>query len=114
MVKIAPVHPDFLCETNSLSLMGSAGRRLDRLHALWVPRPSRAMPTTVFFVDDHRVIVKTAVQLDFRQLEPKFPETSPSGIASQPAGGGGISHGVFGFSVRCRFGPNPSAGVPNP
>ena len=33
-VKIAPVHPDFRCETCSLSLMGSAGRRLDRLHAL--------------------------------------------------------------------------------
>ena len=45
--KIAPVHPDFRCETNSLSLMGSAGRRLDRLHALWVPRLARAVPTTV-------------------------------------------------------------------
>jgi hypothetical protein len=30
-----------------LSLMGSAGRRLDRLHALWVPRPARDVPTTV-------------------------------------------------------------------
>lgn len=46
-VEIAPVHPDFSCETHSLSLMGSAGRRLDRLHALWVPRPARAVPTTV-------------------------------------------------------------------
>lgn len=46
-VKIAPVHPDFRCETRSLSLMGSAGQRLDRLHALWVPRPPRAVPTTV-------------------------------------------------------------------
>jgi len=46
--KIAPVHPDFRCETSSLSLMGSAGRRLDRLHALWVPRPARALPTTVW------------------------------------------------------------------
>jgi hypothetical protein len=45
--KIAPVHSDFCCETSSLSLMGSAGWRLDRLHALWVPRPGRAMPTTV-------------------------------------------------------------------
>jgi hypothetical protein len=33
-VKIAPVHSDFRCETRSLSLMGLAGRRLDRLHAL--------------------------------------------------------------------------------
>ncbi|XDA04901.1 hypothetical protein LPA45_33540 (plasmid) [Cupriavidus sp. Agwp_2] len=31
----------------SLSLMGFAGRRLDRLHALLVPRPARAVPTTV-------------------------------------------------------------------
>jgi len=27
--------------------MGFAGRRLDRLHALLVPRPGRALPTTV-------------------------------------------------------------------
>jgi hypothetical protein len=33
-VKIAPVHPDFHYETCSLSLMGSAGQRLNRLHAL--------------------------------------------------------------------------------
>ncbi len=45
--KIAPVHSDFCCESSSLSLMGSAGRRLDRLHALWVPRLARALPTTV-------------------------------------------------------------------
>jgi len=45
--KIAPVHPDFWCEANSLSLMGSAGRRPDRLHALEVLRPARAEPTTV-------------------------------------------------------------------
>jgi hypothetical protein len=45
--KIAPVHSDFRCETSSLSLMGSAGRRLDRLHALAVLRLARAMPTTV-------------------------------------------------------------------
>ena len=45
--KIAPVHPDFMRETNSLSLMGSAGRRLVRLHALWVPRLARTLPTTV-------------------------------------------------------------------
>jgi hypothetical protein len=45
--EIAPVHSDFRCETNSLSLMGSAGRCLDRLHALWVPRPARAVLTTV-------------------------------------------------------------------
>jgi len=46
-VKIAPVHSDFCCETCSLSLMGSAGQRLNRLHALEVPRPARVMPTTV-------------------------------------------------------------------
>ena len=37
-VKIAPVHPDFCCERCSLSLMGSAGRHLDRLRALGVLR----------------------------------------------------------------------------
>lgn len=45
--KIAPVHPDFACETSSLSLMGSAGRRPNRIRALWVLRPARAVPTTV-------------------------------------------------------------------
>src|SRR5690348_14928803 len=44
---IAPVHSELLCELGPLSLMGLAGRRLDRLHALWVPRPARALPTTV-------------------------------------------------------------------
>ena len=46
-VKIAPVHPDFRCGFWPLSLMGFAGRRLDHIHALWVPRPARALPTTV-------------------------------------------------------------------
>lgn len=45
--KIAPVHSDFQCETSSLSLMGSAGRRLYRLRALVVPRSGRAVLTTV-------------------------------------------------------------------
>jgi hypothetical protein len=45
--KSAPVHSDFRCETSSLSLMGSAGRRRYRLHALEVPRPGRAVLTTV-------------------------------------------------------------------
>jgi hypothetical protein len=45
--RIAPVHSDFFCETSSLSLMGSADRRLNRLHALKVPRLPRALPTTV-------------------------------------------------------------------
>lgn len=35
---IAPVHPDFRREGRSLSLMGSAGRHLDRLRALGVLR----------------------------------------------------------------------------
>jgi len=46
--KIAPVHSDFWCEANSLSLMDSAGRRPDRIHALEVLRPARAEPTTVW------------------------------------------------------------------
>ena len=33
-VKIAPVHSDFRCGFWPLSLMGFAGWRLDRLHAL--------------------------------------------------------------------------------
>ena len=33
-------------------------------------------------------IAKRAVRLDFSQLEPTFRDTSPSGIASQPTGGG--------------------------
>lgn len=45
--KIAPVHSDFECGFGPLSLMGFAGWRLNRLHALWVPRPARALPTTV-------------------------------------------------------------------
>ena len=46
-VKIAPVHSDFDCSFWPLSLMGFAGRRLDRLIALWVPGLLRAVPTTV-------------------------------------------------------------------
>jgi hypothetical protein len=46
--RIAPVHPDFGCGFWPLSLMGFAGWRLDRLHALWVPRLARALPTTVW------------------------------------------------------------------
>lgn len=46
-VTIAPVHPDFCCETCSLSLMGSAAQRLNRLHALEVSRPARVVPITV-------------------------------------------------------------------
>lgn len=33
-VKIAPVHSDFECSFWLRSLMGSAGQRLNRLHAL--------------------------------------------------------------------------------
>jgi hypothetical protein len=36
-VKIAPVHSDCECSFWLLSLMGSAGRRLNRLLALCVP-----------------------------------------------------------------------------
>lgn len=46
-VKIASLHPVFCCETCSLSLTGSAGQRLNRLHALEVHRPARVVPTTV-------------------------------------------------------------------
>ena len=33
-VEIAPVHSDYWREMNALSLMGFAGRRLNRFHAL--------------------------------------------------------------------------------
>lgn len=46
-VKIAPVHSDCECSFWLRSLMGSAGWRLDRLHALWVLRSARAWSTTV-------------------------------------------------------------------
>ena len=46
-VKIAPVHSDCECSFWLRSLMGFAGQRLNRIHALWVPRAARALSTTV-------------------------------------------------------------------
>jgi len=43
-VKIAPVHSDFHYETYSLSLMGSAGQRLNRLRITPSPRAEQVIP----------------------------------------------------------------------
>ena len=52
-------------------------------------------------------IVKRAVRPDFSQLEPRFRDTSPSGIASQPTGNGRprtsrAAHISSGTSIRTK------------
>jgi len=84
------VHADFRCEIQSLSLMGFAGLRLYRLHALWVPRQLRAVQTTVL-----PVLPLLPVCLNGHSKRSKS-------AGNTPADKGQV---IFASAARCRYLP---------